>query len=119
MPKGQRQTRNPVERLFAVSSMLENVVQSVLDSADNPTFASSIIEFRKKREEEESKKSNLNKDAREVMKLLQTYPGLSKQTLGHLRSKIAEYKDLDIIEKYKIDSESIEKQKGEEKKITK
>jgi len=105
MAKGPRKARNPVEKLQSHVAQMDNIVQAILDSADKPEFASSIVALRQKREEEESGKTKLNKDAREVSKLLKLYPGLSKQVLVSLRSKISEYKTLNVLEKYKTEIE--------------
>jgi len=105
MPKGSRKSRNPVEKLLTQVSQLDNTVHAILDAACNPDFAEAIAALKKKQEEEKSKKYKLNKEAREVSKLLQTYPGLSKQILSSLKSKISEYKTLGVIEKYKTEPE--------------
>lgn len=111
MPRGQRQSRNPVEKLFEQAGQIENTLQALLESAGKPDFINSIESLRKKREEDQSKKSKLNADSREVLKLLQTYPGLSKTILVSLKSKISEYKNLGILDKYKTDPEPQEKPK--------
>lgn len=103
MPKGQRKPRNPIEKLMSCVAQMENTVQSVLDNADKPEFVNSIIALRKKKEEENNKKSTINDEAREVVKQLQKYPGLSKQSLSFLRSKISEYKTLNILSKYETE----------------
>jgi len=105
MPKGTRNTRNPVEKLLLQVSQLDNTVNAVLESADKPDFAKSISALKLKIEENKSSQSKLNKEAREVSKLLQTYPGLSRQVLSSLKSKIAEYKTLGVIDKYKTEPE--------------
>lgn len=111
MPKGPRQSRNPVEKLQSFAGQLDNIVQAIFESAEKPDFASSIVALKKQNEEEQSQKTNLNKDAREVTKLLQTYPGLSKQVVLSLRSKIAEYKALGVLDKYKAEPVPQEKAK--------
>lgn len=115
MPRGQRQSRNPVEKLQSHVAQLGNIVQSILEAAEKPDFVTSIVALRKAQEEAQAKKSKLNNDAREVVKLLQTYPGLSKQVLVSLKSKITEYKFLDVLDKYKTDPEPQEKKKPEPK----
>jgi hypothetical protein len=103
--KGSRKSRNPVEKLQSQISQLQNVCDAILDSAENPDFAQSIIELRKKKESEQSNKSKLGKEAREAVKLLRKYPGLSKQFLSSIRSKISEYRSLNVLDKYKTESE--------------
>lgn len=115
MPRGQRQSRNPVEKLQSHVAQLENIVQSILEAADKPDFVASVVALRKAQEEAQAKKSKMNNDSREVVKLLQTYPGLSKQVLVSLKSKITEYKSLDVLDKYKTDPEPQEKKKPEPK----
>jgi hypothetical protein len=101
MPKGPRQSKNPVEKLVLQVSQLNNTVDSILDSAVKPGFADAIIALKTKRDEEHSKGPNQDKEAREVCKLLGTYPGLAKSILSALKSKISEYKALGVIDKYK------------------
>jgi len=112
MPKGPRQSRNPVEKLQAYGTQLENIFQAILESAEKPDFVSSIIALKKKIEDDTSNKTKLNKEAREVTKLLQTYPGLSKQILISLRSKISEYKALNVLEQYKTAIETQPKKRA-------
>jgi len=103
MPKGKRQARNPVEKLQVISGQLENAVEAVMEAALKPDFSTLIQQLKAKREEESEKKTKLNKEAREVTKLLVQYPGLSRQVLSGLKSKIAEYKALSVLDKYKMD----------------
>jgi hypothetical protein len=101
MPKGTRQARNPVEKLVAQVSQLNNVVDSILESADKPGFVEAIVALKSKKTETQAKGPNQNKEAKEVNKLLKTYPGLAKSILSTLKSKISEYKALGVIDKYK------------------
>lgn len=106
MPRGKRQSKNPVEKLITQVSQLDNIVQAILEGADKPDFVSSIISLRKLKEVEESKKTKLNSDGNETVKILQTYPGLSKVCLSFLKSKCSEYKSLGVLDQYKTDQES-------------
>jgi len=115
MPRGGRAIKNPFEKLILQYGQIENTIQAIIDSAEKPDFVSSIVSLKQKMEDEASNKSKLNDDAREVLKLLQTYPGLSKSVLAHLRSKISEYKSLGILDKYKSDPEPQEKSKRDPK----
>jgi hypothetical protein len=103
MPKGVRKTRNPVERLQDLVSQLGNVTEAILEDAQKPEFSSAIALLKAKRKQEESEKVHLCKDAQEVVRYLQTYPGISRQVLASLRMKIAEYKNLGVLDKYKTD----------------
>lgn len=119
MTKGLRQSRNPVERLVSLKSQLENVVQAILDSASNPNFSKEIEELKKQIDAEESKKSNINKESREIMKLLQTYPGLSKQVLTFLKTRINDYTEINAIDKFKDDQQDASAKSTEPKKSIK
>lgn len=101
MPKGKRQSRNPVEKLQSSISQLNNIFLSILDSADKPDFMTTLVAFKKSMTDLDSKKSKPNSDALEIIKLLQTYPGLSKQILSYLKFRISEYKALNVLDKYK------------------
>lgn len=94
-----RTIQNPLEKLMTLSSQLDNVIKSIFENAGKPEFQSSLLELKAKLDNSES--SEMSKDASEIVKLLQQYDGLSKPTLQFLRSKIAEYKDLGVLENYK------------------
>ncbi|HON12011.1 MAG TPA: hypothetical protein PLE24_14185 [Chitinispirillaceae bacterium] len=102
MSRGPRQSRNPVEKLQEHVSQLGNIVEAILESAEKPDFVESVLALKRKKKEGKTGKADVNKEAKEVGKLLQMYPGLSKQVLGMLRSRIGEYKELGVIEKYKV-----------------
>jgi hypothetical protein len=103
MPKGVRKSRNPVEKLQEIVSQLQNVTEAILNEAAKPDFPASVAQLKARSREKESKKIRLSKEACEVSKLLQTFPGLSKQVLAALKSKIAEYQLLGVLEKYKVE----------------
>ena len=100
MARVVRKTRNPVERLQDLVSQLGNVTESILEEAEKPDFAGSIAKMR----DAAAKKVILCKDAQEVSRHLQMYPGISRQVLASLRMKIAEYKSLGVLEKYKTEA---------------
>lgn len=104
MPRGVRKTRNPVERLQDLVSQLENVTEAILEEAEKTDFAGSIALLKARMKDAAAKKVILCKDAQEVSRHLQTYPGISKQVLASLRMKIAEYKSLGVLEKYKAEA---------------
>jgi hypothetical protein len=105
MAKGPRKQRNPIEKLQDQIAQLDNTARAIIEAADKPGFADAVAAFKKNQESEKAQDSKTNKEAREVAKLLHTYPGLSKQVLSALKSKIAEYKSLGVIEKYKTETE--------------
>ena len=74
-------------------------MELILNESGNPEFAATIAELKEKIESAEANK--LNKEAREVSKQLLKFPGLSKQVLAVVRAKIAEYKLLGVIDKFK------------------
>lgn len=111
MAKGNCQARNPLEKLQALTGQLENAVDSIMDAASKPDFSTLIQQLKTKREGEALKKTKLNKEGREISKLLVHYPGLSRQILSGLKSKIAEYKALAVIDKYKTDLPAPERKK--------
>lgn len=101
MPKGIRQSKNPIEKLDSHIAHLGNIIQAIYDSAEKPDFVSGILALKAKRQYATSVANSQNKEAREVDKLLKLYPGLAKPILSALKSKILEYKALDILDKYK------------------
>jgi hypothetical protein len=104
MARVVRKTRNPVERLQDLVSQLGNVTESILEEAEKPDFAGSIALLKTKMQDAAAKKVILCKDAKEVSRHLQMYPGISRQVLASLRMKIAEYKSLGVLEKYKTEA---------------
>ena len=110
MSRGPRQSRNPVEKLQEHVSQLGNIVEAILESAEKPDFVESVLALKRKKKEEKTGKTDVNKEAKEVGKLLQMYPGLSKQVLASLRSRIAEYNILGVIDKYKAEGKKLSKE---------
>ena len=100
MTKGVRKEVNPGAKLQSLINHFEKTMKLILNEAGKPEFTASIAQLKGKREAAAAKKNKLNKDAQEVSRHLQKYPGLSRQVLTALRSKIAEYKELGVIEKY-------------------
>jgi|LFRM01.1.fsa_nt_gb hypothetical protein len=118
MSKRQRISKNPVDKLIQNVSQLDNIVKSILENADKPDFVSSLVSLRQQKEEEDSKKSRLSSEGTEIVKILQTYPGLSKVALVFLKSKISEYKSLGVLDQYKSGAESGKLKKELKKKKT-
>lgn len=111
MPKGKRTPVNPVEKLEIIATQLVNIKDSLIEAASKPDFAQKIADLKAKLAVEEKSKSNLNKETLEIVKHLKAYPGLSKQILTHVRSKIAEYKTLNILETFKTELAPVERKK--------
>jgi len=115
MAKGPRKQRNPVEKLQDQIAQLDNTVRAIIEAADKPGFADTVSAFKKSQESKKDLDSKANKESHEIAKLLQTYPGLSKQVLSALKLKIAEYKSLGVIDKYKTEPEPQARSKGTQK----
>lgn len=97
-----RSTKNPIDKLLENVSSFEGIVQSIFENAaSNPNFIKEIIEIKKKNDEENSNKQKLTEDGQDIVKLLETYPGLSKYVLSHVKGKISEYKSLGLLESMK------------------
>ncbi len=111
MAKGQRKASNPVEKLNGLSGQLENTIEAIIEAAARPEFAALMQEMKAKRAEEESKKTKLNKESREVIKLLRKYPGLSRSVLAGVKQKISEYKGLGVLVTYEKELPPVERKK--------
>lgn len=111
MAKGKREPVNPVTKLEIIASQLVNLKNSLIEAASKPDFAQKVAALKAKQAGEDQTKSKLNKESSEIVKHLKAYPGLSRQILTHVRSKIAEYKTLNILETFKNELPPVERKK--------
>jgi len=111
MAKGKREPVNPVAKLEIIASQLMNLKESFIRAVSQPDFVQKVAALKAKQAGEDQTKSRLNKETREIVKHLRAFPGLSRQILTHVRSKIAEYKTLNILETFKNELPPVERKK--------
>lgn len=111
MPKGKRTPVNPIEKLETIAGQLVNIKDALIEAASKQDFALLIAALKEKQVGEQQSKSHLNKETSEIVKHLKAYPGLSKQILTHVRSKIAEYRTLKILETFEKELAPVERKK--------
>jgi hypothetical protein len=102
MTIGIKKGVNSGKKIQNLILQFERTMKLILKEAGKPEFAASITQLKEEIKASDEKKNKLNQDARSVSKHLQTYPGLSRQVLTAIRAKIAEYRTLGVIEKYKV-----------------
>jgi len=96
-----RKTPNPVSKLINLNNQLALTIESLVQSSAEPDFQEQVQTIKADLEKREKKENALNREAKEISRILSRYPGLSKEVLFDVKTKVSNYKRLDILDNFR------------------
>jgi len=101
-------TTHPLVKLQTQLAQVEKTMSSVLENAGSPEFVAGLQALKKTHESSGNKSQKMGTHEAEVLKLLQEYPGLAKDTLRYIKAELTKFKRYGMLKQLKSSSGSEE-----------